>query len=89
MTRSDLQPDPRFVEFLEWQLASEQRRLTAFPDAAPTQAHKRKIVRRTGILALIVASVCLGAAGTYAAVRIDLSRAASSRCLSSTRFAFA
>ncbi|MHC4825307.1 MAG: hypothetical protein ACYTEY_01990 [Planctomycetota bacterium] len=71
MTRADLQPDPRFVEFLEWQLASEQRRLTAFPDAAPTQAHKRKIGRTAGILALIIASVCLGAAGTYAAVQID------------------
>jgi multidrug resistance efflux pump len=55
MTRADLQPDPRFVEFLEWQLASEQRRLTAF----------------AGILALIIASICLGAAGTYAAVQID------------------
>ena len=71
MTRSDLQPDPRFVEFLEWQVASEQRRLAAFPDAAPTRAHKRKVVRMAGILALIIASTCLGAAGTYAAVQID------------------
>jgi len=71
MTRSDLQPDPRFVEFLEWQLASEQRRLTAFPDAAAPQAHKRKAVRMAGVLALIIASFCLGAAGTYAAVQID------------------
>ncbi|MHC4590593.1 MAG: hypothetical protein ACYTAQ_15005 [Planctomycetota bacterium] len=71
MTAPDLQPDARFVQFLEWQLASEQRRQAAFPDAAATRAPTRKVVRMTGIAALIIASACLGAAGTYAAVQID------------------
>jgi hypothetical protein len=66
-----MQPDPRFVQFLEWQLASEQRRLTAFPDAGATRPPTRKAGRMTGIAALIIASACLGAAGTYAAVQID------------------
>ncbi|MHC4126801.1 MAG: HlyD family secretion protein [Planctomycetota bacterium] len=52
-------------------MASEQRRLAAFPDAPATRSHKRKALRMTGMLALIIASACLGAAGTYAAVQIE------------------
>lgn len=66
--RDPLQPDPRFAEFLEWQLASELRRATRFGrDGAPSAATPRlRLDRLLRAAAVLLGALALGACGAIA-----------------------
>ena len=67
---ADHDADPRFVEFLEWQLRTEPRRHASLP-APPPPPSRRKGLRMLGLVSLMVLCIGAGAAGTYSVFGVD------------------